>query len=73
MTDEQRMSLLPSDPEWDRRVIGSKVQVMGWTSYSTLMLVLKLAMLFFYLRLTVCLPSSPRLLAWVRTTIADSV
>ncbi|KAK4664213.1 uncharacterized protein QC763_0083640 [Podospora pseudopauciseta] len=52
MTDEQRMSLLPSDPEWDRRVIGSKVQVMGWTSYSTLMLVLKLAMLFFYLRLT---------------------
>ncbi|KAK4196674.1 hypothetical protein QBC40DRAFT_233894 [Triangularia verruculosa] len=52
MTDEQRMLLLPSDPEWDRRVIGSKIQVMGWTCYSTLMLILKLAVLFFYLRLT---------------------
>ncbi|KAK0721323.1 hypothetical protein B0T21DRAFT_386227 [Apiosordaria backusii] len=52
MTDEQRMLLLPTDPEWDRRVIGSKIQVGGWTCYSTLMLILKLAMLFFYLRLT---------------------
>ena len=35
------------------RVIGSKIQVAGWSCYSTLMAVLKLAMLCFYLRLTV--------------------
>jgi hypothetical protein len=56
MTDAQRAALSPSDPEYDMRVIGSKIQVAGWSCYSTLMLALKLAMLFFYLRLTVCFP-----------------
>jgi hypothetical protein len=53
MTDAQRAALSPSNPEYDMRVIGSKIQVAGWSCYSTLMVVLKLAMLFFYLRLTV--------------------
>ncbi len=61
MTDEQRAALSPSNPEFDMRVIGSKIQVAGWSCYSTLMLVLKFAMLFFYLRLTVCLPPFLRL------------
>ncbi|RYP40738.1 hypothetical protein DL767_001493 [Monosporascus sp. MG133] len=52
MTDAQRAALSPSDPEYDMRVIGSKIQVAGWSCYSTLMVVLKFAMLFFYLRLT---------------------
>ncbi|KAK3987622.1 hypothetical protein QBC44DRAFT_245603 [Cladorrhinum sp. PSN332] len=52
MTDAERAALSPLDPEWDMRVIGSKIQVAGWTCYSTLMAVLKFAMLFFYLRLT---------------------
>ncbi|KAG7290063.1 hypothetical protein NEMBOFW57_000055 [Staphylotrichum longicolle] len=52
MTDAQRVALSPSDPEYGMRVIGSKIQVAGWSCYSTLMVVLKLAMLFFYLRLT---------------------
>jgi hypothetical protein len=37
------------------RVIGSKIQVAGWTTYSVLMWSLKLSMLAFYLRLTVSL------------------
>ncbi|RYP57263.1 hypothetical protein DL770_010703 [Monosporascus sp. CRB-9-2] len=52
MTDAQRAALSPSDREYDMRVIGSKIQVAGWSCYSTLMVVLKFAMLFFYLRLT---------------------
>ncbi|KAK4136131.1 triacylglycerol lipase-like protein [Trichocladium antarcticum] len=52
MTPAQRAALLPTDPEYDMRVVGSKIQVAGWASYATLMLALKLAMLFFYLRLT---------------------
>lgn len=53
MTDAQRAALSPSDPEYTMRVVGSQIQVAGWSCYSTLMVVLKLAMLFFYLRLTV--------------------
>ncbi|KAK3904349.1 hypothetical protein C8A05DRAFT_31886 [Staphylotrichum tortipilum] len=52
MTDAQRVALSPTNPEYDMRVIGSKIQVAGWSVYSTLMMVLKFAMLFFYLRLT---------------------
>lgn len=35
------------------RIIGSKVQVAGWTMYASLMWALKMSMLFFYTRLTV--------------------
>ncbi|KAL2128639.1 hypothetical protein VTI74DRAFT_8912 [Chaetomium olivicolor] len=52
ITDAQRAALSPSDPEYEMRVIGSKIQVAGWSCYATLMATLKFAMLFFYLRLT---------------------
>ncbi|KAK4100639.1 hypothetical protein N658DRAFT_486676 [Parathielavia hyrcaniae] len=52
MTDAQRAALSPTSPEYGMRIVGSKIQVAGWSCYSTLMLVLKLAMSFFYLRLT---------------------
>ncbi|KAK4112829.1 hypothetical protein N656DRAFT_77915 [Canariomyces notabilis] len=52
MTDAQRAALSPDSPEYEMRVIGSKIQVAGWSCYAALMLVLKFAMLFFYLRLT---------------------
>ncbi|KAK4214981.1 hypothetical protein QBC37DRAFT_472301 [Rhypophila decipiens] len=52
MTQEQRVSLSPTDPEYQMRVIGSKIQVAGWTIYSTLVTLLKLAMAVFFLRLT---------------------
>ncbi|KAK1707525.1 LOW QUALITY PROTEIN: uncharacterized protein BDZ83DRAFT_724580 [Colletotrichum acutatum] len=53
MTDEERAALSTSDPEYQLRVIGSKIQIAGWTTYSALIWLLKLAMLVFYLRLTV--------------------
>ncbi|KAJ2893054.1 hypothetical protein MKZ38_009074 [Zalerion maritima] len=52
MTDAERAALSPSDPEYEFRIIGSKIQVAGWTIYSTLMCCLKLSMLIFYIRLT---------------------
>jgi hypothetical protein len=62
MTDAQRQALLPSDPEYGARVIGSQIQVAGWTVYSCLIATLKLSMLVFFLRLTVCpvCPEPPR-------------
>ena len=36
-----------------RRVVGSKVQIAGWTVYAALITALKLSVLSFYLRLTV--------------------
>ncbi|KAK4129231.1 hypothetical protein N657DRAFT_609369 [Parathielavia appendiculata] len=52
MTEAQRAALATANVEYGMRVLGSKIQVAGWSCYSTLMLVLKLAMSFFYLRLT---------------------
>lgn len=56
MSDAQRAALSPSDPEFQMRVLGSKLQVAGWTIYSALIWTLKLSMLAFYIRLTVCRP-----------------
>ena len=44
------------------RVIGSKIQVAGWSAYTALIWCLKLSMLSFYIRLTVrsLLSSRPR-------------
>lgn len=41
------------------RVIGSKIQVAGWTTYSLLIGFLKLSVLAFYIRLTVRVLSRP--------------
>ncbi|KAM4060959.1 hypothetical protein HRG_012924 [Hirsutella rhossiliensis] len=52
MTDEQRVALSPDDPEYQLRVIGSKIQLAGWSTYSTLLWALKASLLIFYTRLT---------------------
>lgn len=52
MTTEQRMALSPSDPTWDLRIGGSKVQLVGWNLYTLLLWTLKLCMCVFYARLT---------------------
>ncbi|KAF7589611.1 hypothetical protein BBP40_004025 [Aspergillus hancockii] len=52
MTDVQRAALSLDDPEYRYRVIGSKIQLAGWTTYSALIWSLKLSMLAFYVRLT---------------------
>ncbi|GFP59840.1 hypothetical protein TASIC1_0015000900 [Trichoderma asperellum] len=52
MTDAQRAALSPDDPEFRLRVIGSKIQLAGWSTYSTLLWTLKASLLVFYIRLT---------------------
>ncbi|KAK6812489.1 hypothetical protein RU639_011735 [Aspergillus parasiticus] len=52
MTDAHRAGLSLDDPEYRFRVIGSKIQVAGWTTYSALIWSLKLSLLAFYVRLT---------------------
>ncbi|PLN80620.1 hypothetical protein BDW42DRAFT_170475 [Aspergillus taichungensis] len=52
LTDAQRATLSHDGPEYQLRVIGSKIQVAGWTTYSVLIGSLKLSMLAFYIRLT---------------------
>ncbi|RFU29567.1 hypothetical protein B7463_g6786, partial [Scytalidium lignicola] len=52
MTHAQRVALSTDDPEFGFRVVGSKIQIAGWTTYSALMWSLKLSMLAFYIQLT---------------------
>ncbi|KAI1371623.1 hypothetical protein F4677DRAFT_305867 [Hypoxylon crocopeplum] len=52
MTDEQRAALSPDSAEYRTRVIGSKIQLAGWSSYSVLLWALKASLLVFYMRLT---------------------
>ncbi|KLJ06465.1 hypothetical protein EMPG_10141 [Blastomyces silverae] len=51
MTDAARAALDPDSEEYQLRVFGSKIQVIGWTCYSCLICTLKMAMLVFYTRL----------------------
>ncbi|TGJ85436.1 hypothetical protein E0Z10_g3300 [Xylaria hypoxylon] len=52
MTDAERAALFIDDPDYQRRVVGSKIQMAGWSLYSSLMCFLKLSALVFYIRLT---------------------
>ncbi|KAL2260410.1 hypothetical protein VTK26DRAFT_5590 [Humicola hyalothermophila] len=52
MTPEERASLSPDSEEWDKRVLGSKIQVFGWTFYAASLWCIKLCVAVFYSRLT---------------------
>ncbi|KAI4613390.1 uncharacterized protein J4E87_009857 [Alternaria ethzedia] len=52
MTPKERAALTQDDPEYRLRVIGSKIQVAGWTTSACLLWSLKLCVAAFYLRLT---------------------
>ncbi|KAJ4163593.1 hypothetical protein LMH87_005313 [Akanthomyces muscarius] len=52
MTDEARAALSPNDPEYKLRVIGSQIQIAGWTTYGTMLWLYKTCMLIYYMRLT---------------------
>ncbi|KAH6629016.1 hypothetical protein C7974DRAFT_375909 [Boeremia exigua] len=52
MTDAERFNLSKDDPEYAWRVIGSKIQLAGWTLSPCLLWTLKLCVTFFYFRLT---------------------
>ncbi|KAJ5733640.1 hypothetical protein N7493_002426 [Penicillium malachiteum] len=53
MTDAERAALSSSSTEFHKRVLGSKIQIAGWSTYVALINFLKLSMLAFYLRLMV--------------------
>ncbi|RBR17279.1 uncharacterized protein FIESC28_06515 [Fusarium coffeatum] len=52
ITDEHRASLHPDDREYQIRVLGSKIQLALWATYSSLLWILKASMCTFYYRLT---------------------
>ena len=52
MTDEERRTLPLDSERYHLRVGGSKLQLMGWSSYTLLLWLLKLCMNVFYTRLT---------------------
>ncbi|KAK4118340.1 hypothetical protein N657DRAFT_628583 [Parathielavia appendiculata] len=52
MTDEQRASLSPDSVEYAHRVLGSKIQVFGWTLYAASLWCIKVCVAVFYSRLT---------------------
>ncbi|KXX80211.1 hypothetical protein MMYC01_204231 [Madurella mycetomatis] len=52
MTDEQRASLSPDSQEYADRVLGSKIQVFGWTLYAASLWCIKVCVAVFYSRLT---------------------
>lgn len=52
MTPEQRAALDPHGEEYRLRVGGSKNQLAGWLTYTTVLWTLKTCMLIFYSRLT---------------------
>ncbi|OBT70376.1 hypothetical protein VE03_00113 [Pseudogymnoascus sp. 23342-1-I1] len=65
MTDAQRAALSVESEEYDLRVFGSKIQVIGWTCYCCLIFTLKMAVLVFYIRLTEGLNKKFRIRLWL--------
>ncbi|KAJ3494078.1 hypothetical protein NLG97_g4311 [Lecanicillium saksenae] len=53
MTDVERAALSPNNPEHQLRIIGSRIQIAGWTSYGFVLWLLKTSMLCYYIRLTI--------------------
>ncbi|OJD19222.1 hypothetical protein AJ78_00835 [Emergomyces pasteurianus Ep9510] len=65
MTDEQRAELSPDNPEHGLRVLGSKIQICGWTTYGLLLWSLKASLLVLYTRLTFGLKRSYRIRIYI--------
>ncbi|KAH6649351.1 hypothetical protein F5144DRAFT_616551 [Chaetomium tenue] len=57
MTNEERAALSPDSEEYAHRVIGSKIQVFGWTLYAASLWCIKACVAIFYSRLTANLAS----------------
>ncbi|KAL2826871.1 hypothetical protein BDW59DRAFT_171688 [Aspergillus cavernicola] len=52
MTDEERATLDPDSQEYHNRVMGSKIQVAGWSLYVMVLWLIKFCLAIFYSRLT---------------------
>ncbi|KAL4739820.1 hypothetical protein BDV11DRAFT_215001 [Aspergillus similis] len=59
MTDEQRAALDPNSKEYYNRIMGSKIQVAGWSLYVMVLWLIKGALAVFYSRLTTGLSHLP--------------
>ncbi|PYH92407.1 hypothetical protein BO71DRAFT_442477, partial [Aspergillus ellipticus CBS 707.79] len=59
MTDEERATLDPRSTEYGDRVWGSKIQVIGWCIYATILWLIKFCVAIFYSRLTTGLNHLP--------------
>ena len=60
MSAHERLTLSPSSEEFNLRVGGSKLQVIGWNLYTLLLWTLKMCMCVFYSRLTYVNPTLKR-------------
>jgi hypothetical protein len=69
MTDEQRETLDPDDPEYALRVNGSKTHVIGLLLYATLLWLLKGCWIFYYNRLAQGVDRARWLIVWGRWII----
>ncbi|KAI2465469.1 hypothetical protein F4781DRAFT_409401 [Annulohypoxylon bovei var. microspora] len=65
LSDDERLSMPPESTEYHLRVVGSKIQLIGWSTYAVLLWALKASYLFFYLRLSTGLRRSHRILIHV--------
>ncbi|EEH42662.2 uncharacterized protein PADG_07482 [Paracoccidioides brasiliensis Pb18] len=65
MTDKQRAALSPDSAEYRLRVLGSKIQLCGWSTYGTLLWSLKSSLLVLYSRLTFGLKRSYRIRIYI--------
>ena len=52
MTPQQRAEISPDSKEYHLRVGGSKLQLMGWSSYTLLLWTLKTCVCTYYSRMT---------------------
>ncbi|KFY48342.1 hypothetical protein V495_01415 [Pseudogymnoascus sp. VKM F-4514 (FW-929)] len=65
MSDSERAALSVDSEEYHLRVFGSKIQVIGWTSYVCLIGTLKTAVLVFYMRLIEGLSKKYGIRIWI--------
>lgn len=57
MRPEYRATLDPQSEEWATRIKGSKMNIVGWSTYTTLFWLLKSCWTIYYSRLTYVLTS----------------
>ncbi|KAI9369011.1 hypothetical protein BJX61DRAFT_549948 [Aspergillus egyptiacus] len=59
MTDEQRAAIDPNSREYYNRIMGSKIQIAGWSLYAMVLWLVKFCFAIFYSRLTSGLTNLP--------------
>ncbi|KAL4875606.1 hypothetical protein BJY04DRAFT_211151 [Aspergillus karnatakaensis] len=59
MTDDERAAIDPSSREYYNRIMGSKIQVAGWSLYTMVLWLIKFSLAVFYSRLTTGLTHLP--------------